>query len=126
LRPMTAGRSAAASLAAAWLLVLAAPAAGVVPAKPAGVVANSPPSQEGVAAKAAGVVPAGEPLQPLIDAAAPGAVLRLGPGRHAGPLYIRHSLALVGEPGAAIAGNGKGNVITVEAPDVRIEGLEIS
>ena len=65
------------------------------------------------------------PLQPLIEAAAPGEVLLLAPGRHAGPLVIDRPLALRGEPGAIVEGPGTGSVITVAAPDVRIEGLEV-
>ena len=68
----------------------------------------------------------GTPLQPLIEAAAPGEVLLLAPGRHAGPLVIDRPLALRGEPGAIVEGPGTGSVITVSAPDVRIEGLEIT
>ncbi|MBE2241994.1 MAG: nitrous oxide reductase family maturation protein NosD [Burkholderiaceae bacterium] len=68
----------------------------------------------------------GEALQPLVDAAAAGDVLRLAPGRHAGPVRISRPLALVGEPGAVLAGPGRGTVVEVDAPDVRIEGLEIT
>jgi len=68
----------------------------------------------------------GEALQPLVDAAAAGDVLRLEAGRHAGPVRIRRPLALVGEPGAVLAGPGRGTVVEVDAPDVRIEGLEIT
>jgi len=71
-------------------------------------------------------IAAGEPIQPRIEAAAPGDVLRLAPGRHAGPLVIDRPLALVGEPGATIAGTGTGSVLRVTAEDVRIEGLEIT
>lgn len=67
----------------------------------------------------------GTPLQPVIDAAAPGDTIRLAPGRHAGPVVIGTTLALVGQPGAVLAGPGRGSVVTVEAPDVRIQGLEI-
>src|SRR5690554_557571 len=77
------------------------------------------------AARAQAVAP-GDDLQARIDAAAPGQVLRLLPGRHAGPVRVRHPVSLVGERGAVIAGNGKGSVVVVEAPDVRIEGLEIT
>ena len=52
--------------------------------------------------------------------------LLLAPGRHAGPLVIDRPLALRGEPGAIVEGPGTGSVITVSAPDVRIEGLEIT
>lgn len=67
----------------------------------------------------------GQALAPLIAAAAPGAVLRLAPGQHAGPLMIDQPLALLGEPGAVLTGSGAGSVVTVEADDVRVEGLEI-
>lgn len=72
-----------------------------------------------------GVAP-GEPIQPLIDRAAPGSVLRLAAGRHAGPLHIGRPLALVGAPGARLEGDGRGSVVVVDAPDVRIEGLELT
>jgi nitrous oxidase accessory protein len=77
-------------------------------------------------APATRLVQPGEPLQPLLDAVQAGQVLHLAPGRHAGPIVIRRSVALVGEPGARIEGDGKGSVITVEAPETRIEGLEIA
>jgi nitrous oxidase accessory protein len=68
----------------------------------------------------------GEALQPLLDAAPAGQVFRLAAGRHAGPLHIDRPLALLGEPGAVLAGNGQGSVVVVTAPDVRIEGLDIT
>ena len=68
----------------------------------------------------------GEPIQPLLDAAPSGQVIRLAPGRHAGPLRIERPLALVGDAGAVLAAKGSGSVIDVSAPDVRIEGLEIT
>ena len=80
------------------------------------------------AASAAGErrVAPGEAIQPLLDAAPPGQVIRLAAGRHAGPLHIDRPLALVGDAGAVLAGPGAGSVIDVSAPDVRIEGLEIT
>lgn len=71
------------------------------------------------------LVPPGTPLQPVIEAAAPGDVIRLEAGRHAGPVVIDRTLALIGEPGAVLAGPGTGSVVTVTAPDVRIHGVEI-
>lgn len=71
-------------------------------------------------------IEAGEAIQPRIDAASPGDLLRLAPGRHAGPLVIDRPLTLTGEPGATIAGPGTGSVLTITADDVRIEGLEIT
>lgn len=72
------------------------------------------------------VVAPGEPIQPLLDALPPGATIRLTQGRHAGPLRIERPLALLGEAGAVLAGPGTGSVVVVSAPDVRIEGLEIT
>jgi len=67
-----------------------------------------------------------QPLQPLIDATPPGGTLRLPAGRYTGPVQIGRALALIGEPGAAVQGSGRGSVITVTAADVRIEGLDIT
>jgi nitrous oxidase accessory protein len=72
------------------------------------------------------LVSAGEPVQPVIDRAEPNSVVRLGAGRHAGPLVLDKTLILLGEKGAILEGPGEGSVITVNAPDVRIEGLEIT
>ena len=69
---------------------------------------------------------AGESVQAAIEAAAPNDVVRLGPGLHQGPLVIDKPLSLVGEADARLEGPGTGSVITVNASDVRIEGLEIT
>lgn len=69
---------------------------------------------------------AGTPLQPMIDAAAPGAVLDLAPGRYDGPVLIGKPLTLVGGAGVQVTGWEQGSVIIVDAPEVRIQGLEIS
>lgn len=67
----------------------------------------------------------GQSLQAAVEAAAPGDVLRLLSGEHAGPVVIDRGLSLVGEAGAAVVGPGKGSVISLTAPGVRIEGLII-
>ena len=72
------------------------------------------------------VVTPGAPIQRLLDALPPGATVRLAPGRHAGPLQIHRPLALLGEAGAVLVGPGTGSVVVVTAPDVHIEGLEIT
>jgi nitrous oxidase accessory protein len=71
-------------------------------------------------------VSAGQSVQAAIEAAAPNAVVRLGSGLHEGPLVIDKPLSLVGEADARLEGPGTGSVITVNVPDVRIEGLEIT
>lgn len=60
----------------------------------------------------------------LADAPA-GAILRLGPGVHAGPVVIDRPLVLEGEDGAVIEGPGRGKVVTVAAPGVTIRNLTI-
>src|SRR5690606_9453752 len=51
--------------------------------------------------------------------------VRLGPGEHRGPLVIRVALTLEGEPGAKLAGDGKGSVVTVTGERAVVRGLEI-
>ncbi|GHD52630.1 carbohydrate-binding protein [Thalassobaculum fulvum] len=70
-------------------------------------------------------VPAGGDLPAAVAAAAPGDVVRLAPGRHAGPVTVDRPLTLVGEPGAVLEGTGAGSVVTLTAPGVRVEGLTI-
>ncbi len=67
----------------------------------------------------------GQPLQALLDRAPTGMVVRLAAGVHRGPVVIARPLTLLGEPGAVLEGDGKGAVIRVRAPDVRIAGLVI-
>ncbi len=67
----------------------------------------------------------GDSLQTAVDAATPGDVLRLQEGTHTGPVVIDRRLSLIGEPGAVLVGPGKGSVVTLLAPGIRIEGLTI-
>ena len=64
-------------------------------------------------------------LQAHIETAGPGDVLRLGPGRHQGPVVLDAPLTLAGEAGAVVEGPGAGTVITVTGEDVAIIGLTI-
>jgi nitrous oxidase accessory protein len=67
----------------------------------------------------------GQSLQTAVASAEPGDVLRLLPGEHAGPVVVDRGLSLIGETGAVIVGPGKGSVISLTAPGIRVEGLEI-
>jgi nitrous oxidase accessory protein len=67
----------------------------------------------------------GADLQQAVAAAAAGDSLLLRPGRHRGPLVIDKPLILRGTEGAVIEGSGHGSVITLTAPDIRIESLTI-
>ncbi|MHA7774633.1 nitrous oxide reductase family maturation protein NosD [Roseibium sp. M-1] len=55
-----------------------------------------------------------------------GDVLRLAPGDHEGPVVLDKPLTLDGAGKARITGGGSGSVITVEATDAVIEGLELT
>ncbi|MCP8896175.1 nitrous oxide reductase family maturation protein NosD [Shinella daejeonensis] len=68
----------------------------------------------------------GEDLQAAIARAPEGDTVRLAAGRHQGPVVIDRRLTLEGEPGAALAGNGIGNAVTVNAPGSIVRGLEVS
>ncbi|MEO3429320.1 nitrous oxide reductase family maturation protein NosD [Pelagibius sp. CAU 1746] len=77
-----------------------------------------------VAAEVRDVAP-GLPLADAVAAARDGDVLRLLPGVHSGPAVIDRQLTLTGEEGVELVGNGKGSVLTLTAPGIRIEGLTI-
>ncbi|WP_119419703.1 nitrous oxide reductase family maturation protein NosD [Desertibaculum subflavum] len=71
------------------------------------------------------VPPGNAGLQQRIDAASNGDVLVLQAGKHQGPLRINRTLALEGDPGALVEGDGHGNVITVSAQGSVVRGLII-
>lgn len=73
------------------------------------------------------VDPSDEPsLSAVLRDAAPGDRILLKAGRHDGPLVIDKPVTLEGEDGASIVGNGKGSVITINATQVTVRGLEIT
>ncbi|MBZ0215491.1 MAG: nitrous oxide reductase family maturation protein NosD [Fimbriimonadaceae bacterium] len=65
-------------------------------------------------------------LAAAINGAQSGDTLMLLPGRHTGPVKVAKSLVIDGGGQAVVAGNGDGTVITVDAPDVEIRGLEVT
>lgn len=67
----------------------------------------------------------GENLADIVALASPGEVIEVAAGIHYGPVVIDRSLTLRALPGAIIDGQRKGSVITITAPDVRIEGFVI-
>lgn len=81
----------------------------------------------GLAAAAGRHVPAGPgALERAVAGAAPGDVLILAPGRHDGPVTIDRPLTLDGRGEAVIDAGGQGSVVTVDAPDVIVRGLELT
>lgn len=64
-----------------------------------------------------------QPLQALIDAAPIGAVLKLAPGRYAGPVVVDKPVTLDGQGKAIVEGGGKGTVLTLRANGATVRGL---
>jgi nitrous oxidase accessory protein len=72
------------------------------------------------------VEPGAGKLAAALAASAPGDVLRLEAGDHQGGVTVDKSLTVAGRAGARIVGSGKGHVMLLDAPDIRIEGLIIT
>lgn len=64
-------------------------------------------------------------LRDALAVAGKGDELVLAPGRYAGPVTIKVALTLTGMEGAVIDGGGQGSVVTIDAPDVTVQGLTI-
>ncbi len=71
-------------------------------------------------------VPAGgAALVQAVRTAGAGSELLLAPGIHAGPITLEQALVVTCAPGAVIEGNGVGSVVTIDAPDVTVQGCDI-
>jgi nitrous oxidase accessory protein len=64
-------------------------------------------------------------LQQLVNSASDGDTLTLAKGVYEGELVIGRSITLQGQPGTILDGQGKGDVIRVNAPDVIIRNLTL-
>jgi nitrous oxidase accessory protein len=64
-------------------------------------------------------------LQAVINRSNNGDSLIVMPGVYRGNLYINKQLTIIGKTGATIQGEGKGNVVTITASNVHLEGLTI-
>ncbi|MGM9929501.1 MAG: nitrous oxide reductase family maturation protein NosD [Bacillus sp. (in: firmicutes)] len=64
-------------------------------------------------------------LQQAIDDASAGDVIKLKKGLYKGSVTITKALSIVGEEGVIIDGEGEGNVLTIIADDVTLEGVTI-
>ena len=97
----------------ATLLLAAVLAQGeMTPIAPGGVEGRPPPSEA-------------SPLQARVDAAPPGAVIEVAPGTYQGDLYLDRPIELVGRGRPRLVGSGRGSVVRVRAPGVRVEGFDI-
>jgi len=79
-----------------------------------------------LAAAERAVAPGAGSLSAAIAGAAPGDVLLLSGGTYAGPVVIDRPLTITGPRGAVVDGLGKGSVMTVAAPDVRLSGFTVT
>lgn len=64
----------------------------------------------------------GDPLPPL----QPGDTLTLVPGVHVGPWTLAVADITIDALGAVLVGDGDGNVLTLEAPGIAVNGLELA
>lgn len=67
----------------------------------------------------------GDSVQEAINSSNNGDTLIIMPGVYKENLSINKQLSVIGMPGAVIDGRGKGNVITIAAANVQLEGLTI-
>ena len=69
--------------------------------------------------------PAQFDLEAALATAEPGAIITVPAGIYAGPLLIEKPVVLIGEGYPVIDGGGKGDVITIKAPNVTIRGFVV-
>ena len=67
-----------------------------------------------------------QPLQAMIDATPPGGVLRLAPGRYAGPAVVDKPMTLEADGKAVIDNGGKGTVLTLRTSGATVRGLTLT
>ena len=65
-------------------------------------------------------------LQYAISRANAGDILKLGKRVYEGPLTINRSIQIIGGDGTVIQGDGRGSVITVQAPNVTLTNLAVT
>ena len=72
------------------------------------------------------VEPGPDALVRAVELARPGDRLVLSPGAYTGGIVLTKPVELMGERKAHVVGTGIGSVITIDAPDVVIEGLRLT
>lgn len=70
-------------------------------------------------------VSADQPLQPILDRSDDGDQIILDAGRYRGNFSINKAITLTGRAGAILDGNNQHNTLTLQAANIRIEGLSI-
>lgn len=69
---------------------------------------------------------AAENLQAIIDSMKEGAILRLENKTYEGNIVIHKSMTIIGSSSTVIKGDGKGNVISIKAPNVKLSHLTVT
>ncbi|VVT27728.1 nitrous oxide reductase family maturation protein NosD [Hoeflea sp. EC-HK425] len=72
------------------------------------------------------VEPRPDALVRAVELARPGDRLVLSPGAYNGGIVLTKSVELMGDGKAHVVGTGSGSVITIDAPDVVIDGLRLT
>lgn len=72
------------------------------------------------------VEPGPDALVRAVELARPGDRLVLSPGAYNGGIVLTKSVELMGDGKAHVVGTGSGSVITIDAPDVVIDGLRLT
>lgn len=67
----------------------------------------------------------GNELKEALSKTGENRIIRLEPGEYVGVFTISETVHLIGKEGAKLIGPGSGNVLTIEADDVTVEGLQI-
>jgi len=70
--------------------------------------------------------PSDKGLQEIVDTAQDGDRILLGPGDYSGPIILHRPVMLEGGDDVRIVGNGTGNVITIDGPDVMLRGVTVT
>ncbi|MES9957248.1 MAG: nitrous oxide reductase family maturation protein NosD [Sedimenticola sp.] len=65
------------------------------------------------------------PLQLFVEITPPGGVLKVPPGRYAGPVVVERPITIDGGGQAILDGEGEGTVLSVLADGVTVRGLQI-
>jgi nitrous oxidase accessory protein len=67
-----------------------------------------------------------KPFQALVDAAAEGSVLRVPPGRYAGPVVLTKALTIEGDGQVSIDGGDRGTVFELQTSGAVLRGLRLT
>jgi len=76
-----------------------------------------------VAAEVVSVLPGAGTLQSAVNSAQSGDILQLQIGTYVGETVVGRSVSIIGQPGSVLDGQGEGDVLRINAPDVVVRGV---